>query len=263
MRLKARGAGIGDSRRLSKTTGLGDRDINRMGYGAMQLAGPSVFGLPKDRQAAVAVLRASVESWVNHIDSSDFYGPHVTNRIIREAQHPYADNVTLVTKVGARRDGEGGWLPAFSRKALVQAIHDNLANLGLEQLDVVNFRAMFSAHGPEEGSISEPFSVLAELQREGLIRHLDVSNVTARQIEEARRIAPIVCVQNHYNLVHRNDDAIIDHLAKDGIAYVPFFRWAVLHRCSLRFCMKWQRRWRPRQCRWLSPGCCNALPISC
>ena len=202
---------------------LGDREVNRMGYGAMQLAGPGVFGPPKDKQAAVAVLRTAVEENVNHIDTSDFYGPQITNQIIREALHPYAGNLTLVTKIGARRDTEGGWLPAFSKTELIQAVHDNLDNLGLEQLEVVNFRVMFCTHGPEEGSIAEPFSVLAELQRQGLIRHLGVSNVTARQIEEARSIAPIVCVQNHYNLVHRNDDAIIDLLAKDNIAYVPFF----------------------------------------
>ncbi|WP_250462329.1 aldo/keto reductase family oxidoreductase [Microbulbifer litoralis] len=202
---------------------LGDREIHRMGYGAMQLAGPSVFGPPKDRRAAIAVLRAAVEQGVNHIDTSDFYGPHVTNQIIREALHPYADDLTLVTKIGARRDEQGGWIPALSRGELIQAVQDNLSNLGLEQLEVVNFRAMFSAHGPAEGSIAEPFSVLAELQKEGLIRHLGVSNVTTRQIEEARSIAPVVCVQNHYNLVHRHDDAIIDLLAEDGIAYVPFF----------------------------------------
>lgn len=202
---------------------LGDREIQRMGYGAMQLAGPGVFGPPKDRRAAIAVLRAAVEQGVDHIDTSDFYGPHVTNQIIREALHPYADDLTLVTKIGARRDGQGGWIPALSREELIQAVQDNLSNLGLEQLEVVNFRAMFSAHGPAEGSIAEPFSVLAELQKEGLIRHLGVSNVTTRQIEEARSIAPIACVQNHYNLVHRHDDAIIDRLAEDGIAYVPFF----------------------------------------
>lgn len=202
---------------------LGDREVCRMGYGAMQLAGPGVFGPPKDREAAIAVLRAAVKAGVNHIDTSDFYGPHITNQIIREALHPYAGELTLVTKIGARRDGEGAWLPAFSRSELVQAVHDNLANLDLERLEVVNLRAMFSAHGPAEGSIAEPFSVLAELQKEGLIRHLGVSNATAQQVDEARSIAPVVCVQNHYNLVHRHDDALIDFLAKERIAYVPFF----------------------------------------
>lgn len=202
---------------------LGDRQIKRMGYGAMQLAGPGVFGPPKDKESAIALLRAAVEYGVDHIDTSDFYGPHITNRIIREALHPYPTELTLVTKIGARRDDKGDWLPAFSKAELTQAVHDNLINLGLEQIEVVNLRAMFSAHGPAEGSISEPFSVLAELQQEGLIRHLGVSNVTEEQIEEARAIAPIVCVQNHYNLAHRHDDTLIEQLAQDGIAYVPFF----------------------------------------
>ena len=202
---------------------LGDRQINRMGYGAMQLAGPGVFGPPSDKQQAIAVLRAAVEQGVNHIDTSDYYGPHVTNRIIREALHPYSDDLTLVTKIGARRDDQGNWIAALSKAELIQAVHDNLTNLGLEQLAVVNFRAMFSMHGPAEGTIEEPFSVLAELQQQGLIRHLGVSNVTARQIEQARSIAPVVCVQNQYNLVHRNDDDLIDQLQSADIAYVPFF----------------------------------------
>ncbi len=202
---------------------LGDRQIKRMGYGAMQLAGPGVFGPPKDKESAIALLRAAVEYGVDHIDTSDFYGPHITNRIIREALHPYPKELTLVTKIGARRNEKGDWIPAFSKAELTQAVHDNLINLGLEQIEVVNLRAMFSVHGPAEGSISESFSVLAELQQEGLIRHLGVSNVTEKQIEEARAIAPIVCVQNHYNLAHRHDDALIEQLAQDGIAYVPFF----------------------------------------
>lgn len=202
---------------------LGDRKVNRIGYGAMQLAGPGVFGPPKNREEAIAILRAAVEHDVDHIDTSDFYGPHITNQLIRESLHPYSKELTLVTKIGARRDDEGAWIPAFSKTELTQAIHDNLVNLGLEQIQVVNFRAMFSNHGPAEGSISEAFSVLAELQQAGLIRHLGVSNVTENQIKEARAIAPIVCVQNHYNLAHRNDDAIIEQLAQDGIAYVPFF----------------------------------------
>jgi len=202
---------------------LGDRQIKRMGYGAMQLAGPGVFGPPKDKESAIALLRAAVEYGVDHIDTSDFYGPHITNRIIQEALHPYPRELTLVTKIGARRNDKGDWIPAFSKAELTQAVHDNLINLGLEQIEVVNLRAMFSAHGPAEGSISEPFSVLAELQQAGLIRHLGVSNVTEEQVEEARAIAPIVCVQNHYNLAHRHDDALIEQLAQDGIAYVPFF----------------------------------------
>ncbi len=202
---------------------LGDRQVKRMGYGAMQLAGPGVFGPPEDKESAITLLRAAVEYGVDHIDTSDFYGPHITNRIIREALHPYPKELSLVTKIGARRNEKGDWIPAFSKAELTQAVHDNLINLGLEQIEVVNLRAMFSVHGPAEGSISEPFSVLAELQQEGLIRHLGVSNVTEKQIEEARAIAPIVCVQNHYNLAHRDDDALIEQLAQDGIAYVPFF----------------------------------------
>ncbi|WP_409419648.1 aldo/keto reductase family oxidoreductase [Marinomonas sp. RS-M-Aa-14] len=202
---------------------LGNKAINRMGYGAMQLAGAGVFGPPKDKKEAIAVLQAAIESGVNHIDTSDFYGPHITNQIIREALHPYAKELSLVTKVGARRNEKGDWLPAFSKPELIQAVHDNLTNLGIEQIEVVNLRAMFDVHGPAEGSIAEPLSILAELQKEGLINHLGVSNVTATQIEEARRITPIVCVQNQYNLVHRRDDTLIDLLAKEGIAYVPFF----------------------------------------
>ena len=202
---------------------LGNKAINRMGYGAMQLAGAGVFGPPKDKKEAIAVLQAAIESGVNHIDTSDFYGPHITNQIIREALNPYAKELSLVTKVGARRNEKGDWLPAFSKPELIQAVHDNLTNLGIEQIEVVNLRAMFDVHGPAEGSIAEPLSILAELQKEGLINHLGVSNVTATQIEEARRITPIVCVQNQYNLVHRRDDTLIDLLAKEGIAYVPFF----------------------------------------
>ncbi|QGM97970.1 aldo/keto reductase family oxidoreductase [Methylocystis parvus] len=202
---------------------LGDRNVRRLGYGAMQLAGRGVFGPPKDRDAAVAVLREAVASGVNHIDTSDYYGPHVTNRLIREALHPYPDGLVIVTKIGARRGADRSWLPAFSRDDLVQAVHDNLRNLGLDALEVVNFRAMFSDHGPAEGSIEAPLTVLAELQRQGLIRHIGLSNVTPAQIEEGRRICEIVCVQNHYNLAHRADDALIDNLAADGVAYAPFF----------------------------------------
>jgi pyridoxine 4-dehydrogenase len=202
---------------------LGDRTVNRLGYGAMQLAGPGVFGPPKDRAGAIALLREAVASGVNHIDTSDFYGPHVTNRLIREALHPYPDDLVIVTKISARRGEDGSWLPALSAEELTQAVHDNLRNLGLDVLEVVNFRAMFGIHGPAEGSIEAPFKVLAELQRKGLVRHIGVSNVTPAQVEEARRIAPIVCVQNHYNLVHHDDDALIGEVASAGMAYVPFF----------------------------------------
>ncbi|TIY09326.1 MAG: aldo/keto reductase family oxidoreductase, partial [Mesorhizobium sp.] len=208
---------------LSGTFTLGDRTVKRLGYGAMQIAGPGVFGPPRDRDAALAVLREAVARGVNHIDTSDFYGPHVTNLLIREALAPYSDDLTIVTKIGARRGADGSWLPAFSPQALTQAVHDNLSNLGLDMLDVVNLRIMFDAHGPAEGSIEAPLTVLAELQRQGLVRHIGLSNVTSAQIEEARRIAKIVCVQNQYNLAHRGDDALIDKLARDGIAYVPFF----------------------------------------
>jgi pyridoxine 4-dehydrogenase len=202
---------------------LGGRKVARLGYGAMQLAGPGVFGPPKDRNAAVAVLREAVASGVDHIDTSDFYGPHVTNQIIREALHPYSDDLVIVTKISARRGADGSWIPAFSREELTAAVHDNLRNLGLDALEVVNLRSMFNAHHPVEGSIEAPLSVLAELQQQGLVRHIGLSNVTPTQIAEGRRICKIVCVQNHYNLVHRADDALIDELARDGIAYVPFF----------------------------------------
>jgi len=202
---------------------LGDREVKRLGYGAMQLAGPGVFGPPKDRDAAVAVLRAAVEAGVDHIDTSDFYGPHVVNRLIREALHPYRDDLVLVTKVGAKRGDDASWNPAFSAQELESAVHDNLRNLGLEQIELVNLRLMFSVHGPAEGSLEAPLTALAELQRKGLIRHIGLSNVTAAQIEEGRRIAEIVCVQNQYNVAHREDDDLIDALAADGIAYVPFF----------------------------------------
>ena len=207
----------------SGTVRLGSRSVRRLGYGAMQLAGPGVFGPPKDRDAALAVLRAAVASGVDHIDTSDFYGPHVTNRLIREALAPYPEGLVIVTKIGARRGGDGAWLPAFSREELVQAVYDNLRNLGLDALEVVNLRSMFDAHGPAEGSIAAPLSVLADLQRQGLIRHIGLSNVTPAQVAEGRGICRIACVQNQYNLAHRGDDALIDDLARDGIPYVPFF----------------------------------------
>src|SRR5882724_10041354 len=207
----------------SGTFKLGDRVVKRLGLGAMQLAGPGVFGPPKDHDAALAVLREAVASGVNHIDTADFYGPHVTNQIIREALHPYRNDLVIVTKVGALRGKDGSWIPAFSREALTQAVHDNLRNLGLEVLDAVNLRAMFDVHGPAEGSIEAPLTVLAELQRNGLVRHIGLSNVTPAQIAEGRRICEIVCVQNHYNLAHRTDDVLIDDLSRDGISYVPYF----------------------------------------
>jgi pyridoxine 4-dehydrogenase len=202
---------------------LGGRTVNRMGYDAMQLAGPGVFGPPKDRAAALTVLREAVASGVNHIDTSDFYGPHVTNQLIREALHPYPDGLVIVTKVGAVRGEDASWIPARSPADLVRAVHDNLRNLGVDVLDVVNLRHMGDGHGPSEGSIEEPFSALAELQRQGLIHHLGLSNVTSAQVAQARGIAEVVCVQNHYNLAHRADDALVDALAGMGIAYVPFF----------------------------------------
>ena len=202
---------------------LGDSSVNRMGYGAMQLAGPGVFGPPKDHDAAIAVLREAVASGVNHIDTSDYYGPFITNQLIREALHPYPDDLVIVTKVGAVRGADASWKPAMSPAALTSAVHDNLGRLGVEAMDVVNLRIMGDGHGPSEGSIEATFSVLADLQRQGLIRHLGLSNVTSAQVAEARRIAPVVCVQNMYNLAQRGDDALVDELADPGIAYVPFF----------------------------------------
>jgi aryl-alcohol dehydrogenase-like predicted oxidoreductase len=202
---------------------LGDRSVNRMGYGAMQLAGPHVFGPPKDPKAAIAVLREALAAGVNHIDTADFYGPHITNQLIREALYPYPQNLVIVTKVGALRGADGSWNPAQSPAELTQAVHDNLRNLGVDVLDVVNLRAMGNVQAPAEGSIEESFTALAELQRQGLIRHLGVSNVTAAQIKQAQGITDIVCVQNHYNLSHRDDETLIAELGQQGIAYVPFF----------------------------------------
>lgn len=201
--------------------------VRRLGYGAMQLAGRDgnklVWGPPRDIPGALAVLREAVAGGVNHIDTSDFYGPHITNQLIREALHPYPAGLVIVTKISARRGADGSWLPAFSRKELTQAVHDNLRNLGLDALDVVNLRSMFDVHGPAEGSLEAPLTVLAELHEKGLIRHIGLSNVTPKQVADARRIVPIVCVQNMYNLAHRADDSLIDALARDGIPYVPFF----------------------------------------
>jgi pyridoxine 4-dehydrogenase len=197
--------------------------VRRMGYGAMQLAGPGVFGPPKDPDAAVTVLRAAVAAGVNHIDTSDFYGPHVTNRIIKQALHPYPAGLVIVTKLGARRPADGSWQPAISPRDLTEGVHDNLRNLGLDALDIVNYRAAGAIHGPAEGSIASEVTVLADLKQKGLIRHIGVSNVTAAQVAEAQAITDIVCVQNNYNLANRQDDVLIDDLAGRGIAYVPFF----------------------------------------
>jgi pyridoxine 4-dehydrogenase len=197
--------------------------VQRIGYGAMQLAGPEVWGPPRDQDGAVALLREAVAAGVNHIDTSDFYGPHVTNQIIRQALHPYPTGLVIVTKLGARRPPDKSWQPAISPEDLTAGVQDNLRNLGLEALDIVNYRTMGSIHGPKEGSIAEQVTVLADLRRQGLIRHIGLSNVTAAQVAEAQAITDVVCVQNNYNLAHRHDDALIDDLARQGIPYVPFF----------------------------------------
>jgi pyridoxine 4-dehydrogenase len=202
---------------------LGNRVVKRLGYGAMQLAGPGVFGPPKDRGGAIQVLKEAVASGVDHIDTSDFYGPHITNQLIREALHPYPDDLVIVTKIGARRGDDASWNPAMSPEDLKSAVQDNLRNLGLDVLEVVNLRLMGAVHGPAEGPIEAPLTVLADLQRQGLVRHIGLSNVTSNQIAEGRRICEIVCVQNLYNVAHREDDALIDDLARAGIAYAPFF----------------------------------------
>jgi pyridoxine 4-dehydrogenase len=202
---------------------LGDRTVKRVGYGAMQLAGKGVFGPPKDRAEAIAVLREAVAAGVDHIDTCDYYGPHVTNEIIREALHPYPEQLLLVTKIAARRGADGSWLPALSPVELTQAVEDNLRNLGLDVLEIVNFRSMTGVHAPAEGSIEAPFSVLADLQRKGKIKHLGLSHVTPNQLAEGKRIANVVCVQNMYNVAHRGDDAMIDKLASEGVPYVPYF----------------------------------------
>ena len=202
---------------------LGDRSIRRMGYGAMQLAGPNVFGPPRDRAAAIAILRRAVEAGVNHIDTSDYYGPFVVNEIIREALYPYPDDLVLVSKIGAIRGADGSWLPAMSKEQLTQAVHDNLKRLGVDQLYAINLRSMFSPMGPAEGSLDVELEELADLQRQGLVRHVGLSNVTPKQVADGRAMCAIGCVQNHYNLVQRGDDAMIDELGAAGIAYVPFF----------------------------------------
>ena len=205
------------------TFALGSHTVKRIGYGAMQLAGKGVYGPPKNPAAALAVLREAIASGVDHIDTSDFYGPYVTNQLIKEALHPYPKDLVIVTKVSAKRGEGGSWLPAFSREELTEAVHSNLRNLGVDVIDVVNLRSMLDVHGPKEGPLEEPFTVLADLQRQGLIRHLGLSNVTSKQVADLSKIAPVVCVQNLYNLAHRDDDALIDELAAKNIAYVPFF----------------------------------------
>jgi pyridoxine 4-dehydrogenase len=204
---------------------LGDRLVRRLGYGAMRLSGPGIFGPPGDPKTAVAVLREAVSSGVNHIDTSDYYGPHITNQLIREALHPYPDDLVIVTKIGARREKDASWLPASSAAELTQAVHDNLRNLSLDVLDVVNLRNMVGV----EASMEAPLMVLADLQRQGLVRHIGLSNVTPAQVAAGRRICEIVCVQNHYNVAHRHDDGLIDRLAADGIGYVPFFSARRIH----------------------------------
>ncbi|WP_054177565.1 aldo/keto reductase family oxidoreductase [Trabulsiella odontotermitis] len=202
---------------------LGDREVYRLGYGAMQLAGPGVFGPPKDPEMAVKVLQAAVEAGVNHIDTSDFYGPHVTNQLIRKALHPYPASLCIVTKVSARRNEKGDWIPAMSPAELTQAVEDNLRNLGLEALEVVNLRSMLDVHGPAEGPLEEPLETLITLKKRGLIRHIGLSNVTAKQVADAQKMTPVACVQNFYNVANRQDDALIDALAAQNIPYVPFF----------------------------------------
>lgn len=207
----------------SGTFVLGHRAVNRLGYGAMQLAGPGVFGPPRDKAAAVAVLREAIQRGINHIDTSDFYGPHITNQLIREALHPYPEDLVVVTKVGAIRGPRGTVHPAMGREQLTQAVHDNLRNLGVDVLDVVNLRSMLRNNAPAEGSLEEPLTVMADLQRKGLIRHIGLSNVTAAQVAQGRRLCNIVCIQNLYNLADRNDEELVQQLALDGIAYVPYF----------------------------------------
>lgn len=202
---------------------LGDRQVSRLGYGAMQLAGPGVFGPPADENRALQVLRDAVATGVNHIDTSDFYGPHVTNQLIKKALHPYSDDLVIVTKVGARRDNKGGWLPAFSPDELTQAVEDNLRNLGLETMEVVNLRSMLDVHGPAEGSLEPQVEAMIKLKERGLVKHIGLSNVTAQQVADAQKMTPIACVQNLYNLANRQDEALIDKLAEQGIPYVPFF----------------------------------------
>ncbi len=245
------------------TYSFAGHDVKRLGYGAMQLAGPGVFGPPRDQEAALAVLRAAVEAGVNHIDTSDFYGPHVTNRLIREALSPYPGDLLIVTKIGARRGDDESWLPAFAPNELARAVEDNLTNLGLETLDVVNLRLMFDVHGPAEGSLAAPLKTVADLQRQGLVRHIGLSNVTPTQFEEARDIAAIVCVQNQYNLAHRDDDSFIDALAARASPMCRSSRSAGSARFSRRRCPTSRRSLRQRQCKWRWHGCSSDRPTSC
>jgi len=239
-----------------------DLRVTRVGYGAMQLAGPHVFGPPANRDEAIAVLRAAIELGITHIDTSDFYGPHVTNQIIREALHPYPEDLRIVTKVGARRDAEGGWPPALAPDELRRAVHENLVNLGVDALDVVNLR-VGGIDAPEPGSLAEPFTALAEMQGEGLITHLGVSTVSAEQIAEAQSIAPIACVQNFYNVANRVDDELIDSLAVQGIAYVPYFPLGGFSPLQSDELEAVAAVWTPRQWRSHWPGCCTAHRTSC
>ncbi|MFU9136849.1 aldo/keto reductase family oxidoreductase [Erwinia tasmaniensis] len=202
---------------------LGQRTVARLGYGAMQLAGPGVFGPPADEARALQVLREAIAAGINHIDTSDFYGPHITNQLIKKALHPYANDLVIVTKVGARRDEKGGWLPAFTPEALTQAVEDNLRNLGLDVMEVVNLRSMLDVHRPKEGSLEPQVEAMIKLKERGLIRHIGLSNVTAKQVADAQAMTPIACVQNLYNLANRQDDTLLDQLAAQGIPYVPFF----------------------------------------
>jgi pyridoxine 4-dehydrogenase len=234
-------------------------NLNRMGYGAMQLAGPGVWGPPQDVNAAIAVLREAVESGVNHIDTSDYYGPHVTNQIIRQALHPYPDGLVIVTKVGARRGSDKSWIHALSRQELVDGVHDNLKNLGLDTLAVVTLR-VGGMMGPTEGSIEEPLTVLAELKRQGLVRHIGLSNITPKQLSEAQTITEIVCVQNFYNVACRNDDTFIDDLAAKGIAYVPFFPLGGFTPLQSATLDRLPDHSKPRQCKLRSPGFSSARP---
>jgi aryl-alcohol dehydrogenase-like predicted oxidoreductase len=247
----------------SGTYKLGNRTVHRIGYGAMQLAGKGVFGPAKDHDAAIAVLREAVAQGVNHIDTSDYYGPYVTNKLIREALSPYPDDLTIVTKIGARRGEDASWLPAFTADELEQAVHDNLRNLGLEVMDVVNLRIMFGVHGPAEGSIEAQVTKLAELQRKGLVRHIGLSNVTRAQIAEGRRICDIVCVQNQYNLAHRDDDALSTNWRAMASPMCRSSRSAASARCNRRRYPVSPNGLARRRCRWRWRGCCSARRTSC